>query len=67
MTLKFLGIPVKTVTLRVTDGRTVIPGGQSIGVRLYTKGTLVVGLSDVVSQDGSADSRPNRRVFGRAM
>ncbi len=56
MTLKFLGIPVKTVTLRVTDGRTVIPGGQSIGVRLYTKGTLVVGLSDVVSQDGSADS-----------
>lgn len=34
-----------------TKTRYVIPGGQTIGVELKTKGILVVGLADVVSDD----------------
>jgi len=34
----------------------LIPGGESIGVSLYTDGTLVVGRSDVVTQAGEVKS-----------
>lgn len=37
------GIPVKKVNVEVLDDLKVIPGGQSIGVRLHTLGVLVVG------------------------
>ena len=30
----------------------MIPGGNSIGVSLYTNGALIVGTSDVTDQDG---------------
>ena len=34
-----------------TEGKYIIPGGQTIGVQLKTKGVLVVGLADIVSTD----------------
>lgn len=34
-----------------TDGKYVIPGGQTIGVELKTEGVLVVGLADIVNAD----------------
>jgi stage IV sporulation protein B len=37
------GIPVKKVNVEVLNDIRVIPGGQSIGVRLHTLGVLVVG------------------------
>ncbi len=34
-----------------TEGKYIIPGGQTIGVELKTKGVLVVGLADIMSSD----------------
>lgn len=34
-----------------TGGKYLIPGGQTIGVELKTKGVLVVGLADIVNTD----------------
>ncbi len=41
--LDFAGLPVKKVDVEVLRDFKVIPGGQSIGVKLNTKGVLVVG------------------------
>lgn len=45
-------IPVKKLTISVTSPKKLIPGGNSIGVSLYTNGALIVGTSDVTDQDG---------------
>lgn len=37
------GFPIKKVNLSVLDDLRVVPGGQSIGVQLQTRGVLVVG------------------------
>ena len=34
-----------------SEGKYIIPGGQTIGVELKTKGVLVVGLADIVNTD----------------
>ncbi|MCM3114755.1 SpoIVB peptidase [Neobacillus sp. MER 74] len=43
MLLEYAGIPIKKVDVRVLKDFRVIPGGQSIGVKLNTVGVLVVG------------------------
>ena len=51
--MKLFGIiPVKNVTIKVVDEVNVIPGGQSIGVMLYTKGALVVGSMEIEDENG---------------
>ena len=48
LTYRLLGlIPVKTVAVTVETERTLVPGGQSVGVALLTEGVVVVGSSDV--------------------
>lgn len=39
-----------------TDGKFIIPGGQTIGVELKTEGVLVVGLADIVNADNMSVS-----------
>lgn len=44
LTLKLFGtIPIKTVRIQVVPGLKVIPGGQTIGVKVKSAGILVVG------------------------
>jgi stage IV sporulation protein B len=43
MLLEYAGIPIKKVDVRVLKDFRVVPGGQSIGVKLNTVGVLVVG------------------------
>ncbi len=50
--LSILGLPIKNVKVSVSDELMVIPGGQSIGVTLYTKGALVVGITGVETVNG---------------
>lgn len=51
----FLGIiPIKSMTVTVSPSRLLVPGGQSIGVTLYTKGVLVVGTSEVLDESGNS-------------
>ncbi len=48
--------PVKTVTLNFMPELKVVPGGQPIGVKLYTEGVLVVGFADVDTASGKKQS-----------
>lgn len=45
-------IPIKTVDVAVVPKTYVIPSGEAIGVKFYTEGVLVVGISDVEDKDG---------------
>ncbi len=59
MTAVFFGFDLKTNPYKFaqndqvieTDGKYVIPGGQTIGVELNTEGVLVVGLADIINED----------------
>ena len=54
-------LPVKSIHVKVTPQKVLVPGGESIGVSLYTEGTLVVGRSDV-SSEGSKIVNPAREA-----
>ncbi len=45
-------IPIKKLTIHVTSPKKLIPGGNSIGVSLYTNGALIVGTSEVTDDKG---------------
>ena len=52
-TVKFLGaIPVKNVDVNVIKQTKVVPCGNSIGVKLYTDGLMVVGIAGFESANG---------------
>lgn len=58
--IKLLGvIPIKHVTINVIPQVKLIPGGQPVGVKLTTKGVMVVGLSQVNCNDGEQYSPCN--------
>lgn len=52
MFLELAGLPVKKVDVNVLKDFKVIPGGQSIGVKLHTVGVLVVGHHQVTTESG---------------
>ncbi|MCL6570495.1 MAG: SpoIVB peptidase [Bacillus sp. (in: Bacteria)] len=52
MLLEFAGIPIKKVDVQVLKDFKVVPGGQSIGVKLNTVGVLVVGHHLINTIDG---------------
>lgn len=52
MLLEFAGFPIKKVDVNVLKDFKVMPGGQSIGVKLNTIGVLVVGHHQVNTQEG---------------
>ncbi len=55
-TLSILGVPVRSIELRVAGEYTLIPGGQAVGIRLFMRGVLVVGVSNVSSAAGEIQS-----------
>lgn len=58
LNVKLLGVfPVKSVIVKSVPGEIyVYPGGQPIGVKLNTKGVLIVAFSDVQGMDGKISS-----------
>ncbi|MGB9779430.1 SpoIVB peptidase [Caldanaerobacter sp.] len=53
LNLKLFGLfPLKHISVDVVPTIKVVPGGQAIGVKLNTKGALVVGYSDIIGEDG---------------
>jgi len=53
--IKLLGIlPIKTVQVKVSPEKRLIPGGQAIGVAMRTDGVLVVGTSDLSTAQSPA-------------
>lgn len=53
VTLEVAGFPVKNIDVNVMEKVEVIPGGQSIGVKLNTEGVLVVGHHLVQTDEGN--------------
>ena len=46
-------ITVKEITVDILDKTTVIPVGQVSGLKLYTNGVLVVGMSEIKGEDNN--------------
>jgi stage IV sporulation protein B len=46
-------IPLKDVEVNVYDRISLYPGGMTFGVRLFTDGVLLVGMSDVITEAGN--------------
>lgn len=51
LNLKLGNINVKEITVNVIPNKVVIPGGETIGLKLYTNGVLVVGMSEIEGID----------------
>ncbi|GAA0482029.1 SpoIVB peptidase [Salinibacillus aidingensis] len=49
---EYAGLPMKKVNVEVLEDLRVVPGGQSIGVRLHTLGVLVVGHHLIQTEQG---------------
>ena len=48
----FNKIPLKKINVSVVPKNYVIPGGETLGIKMYTKGLLVVYVSEVTGVDG---------------
>jgi len=60
--LKLLGkIPIKTLKVKVVPDLRVIPGGQTIGVKIHSDGILVVG-HHLVPLEGNKKSSPGEQA-----
>ncbi len=44
-------IPIKEIDVNVLPRTTVVPLGNSVGLKLYTNGVLVVGMSEIKGED----------------
>ena len=47
LSVNLAGFSVKDLTVNVIPNTVVIPSGETIGLRLYTSGVLVVGMSEI--------------------
>lgn len=55
--IKFLGVlPVKSTMVRAIPDMELYPGGTSVGVKLNTRGVLVVAFSDIETSKGKVAS-----------
>ncbi len=51
-TVKLLGIPLKSIDVNAKKDIKLIPCGSVFGVKFFTKGVMIVGMSDVESTEG---------------
>lgn len=47
-----LDLPMKDVTISVLPEKVLIPGGQSVGIRMDVQGVLIVGLEEIPTSEG---------------
>lgn len=52
----FQSVPIKQVQVQVVPRNMVVPGGMPFGIKMYTEGVMVVGMSDI--QDGTQNRNP---------
>lgn len=54
--LKLLGVvPIKSVEVKMQERQCVIPCGTPFGIKLYTAGVIVVGMTDVDTSGGAVN------------
>lgn len=51
LNVNLFGIKVKEISVNILEEIEVVPLGGIIGMKLYTKGVLVVGMSEIYGQD----------------
>lgn len=56
----FKSVPVKEVQVQVVPRKMVVPGGTPFGIKMFTKGVMVVGISDI--QVGSGIVNPAKEA-----
>lgn len=61
-TLMLGNLPLKSVSVKVVDGKTVIASGLPFGIKLHVKGVLVVGLTDVDTAGGDLNPAENAGI-----
>lgn len=49
--LSLFGINLKTISANIIQNTRVVPLGNLVGLKLYTKGVLVVGMSEIKGED----------------
>ena len=49
-------IPIKNVSLNLGPEIKVIPGGETLGIKLLTDGIIVVGFSDIEEENGDRNN-----------
>lgn len=54
LNVNLFGIKVKEISASLIDEIEVIPLGNLVGMKLYTKGILVVGMSEIYGKDNEA-------------
>ena len=60
---KLFGVlPVKNTTLDVVDEGMLVPGGNVFGVKFFTKGLMVIKLSDIETSDGRISPARNAGI-----
>ncbi|MFB5661991.1 SpoIVB peptidase [Alteribacillus sp. HJP-4] len=50
--VKTAGFPEKSIKIHSEERRQVIPGGESIGVTLQSKGVIIVGFHEIITENG---------------
>lgn len=55
-------IPIKEVSVQVSEEKQVFVGGIPLGFALETKGLLVVGQNSVVTSEGNVNTDPNNQL-----
>jgi len=58
----FDAIPVKASKVRTTQRTYVVPLGSAFGIKLYTKGVVVVKTDEVTTSQGSIDPAGNAGI-----
>ncbi len=53
ISFRLAGMTIRNMKLLVDQDRVVIPGGECIGVAMYTRGALVVSTGDIQQEDGA--------------
>ena len=54
-------IPLKSITVNVVPKTSVVPLGNVVGLKLYTNGVLVVGMSEIEGLDNKKYRNRRRR------
>lgn len=52
VTVSFLGIDIKDIGVSITEPGYVIPCGDTVGIRIYAGGLVVLRITSFVSEDG---------------
>ena len=55
-------IPIKSVTLDTVQETKVIPCGTPFGVKLYTDGVMIIGISDIQTENGLVNPAKNAGI-----